>query len=507
LTRPSGDRCHDGSDGDVLVGVDLGTSGLKAVARSETGELLAGASVGYPTHRPEPGAAEQDPAEWLTALRMAVRDLASVVPTERWLGLGLSAMIPTLVTVDGDGVPVGAAITWEDARAEPDGEALRERIGPDELYRRTGQWVDGRYLLPMLLRLARCEPERLDRTHRLLGAKDLLVAELTGAAVTDPSTASGFGCFGLAEGDWLPDVLGVAAEVAGRSLPGLPPVRPSTHLAPVTDLAAERFGLPPGLPVAVGSADSVSAVESLGLAAGDIAYIAGTSTVILGVVDRPTPDPDHRYLVTPLARPDAWGLEMDLLATGSAVRWLAGLVGVAEPDLVAAAGDRPVLGSTGDLHFLPYLAPGEQGALWDPTLTGSLTGLTLGHDRADLARALVTGLVLESRRCVRVISGDPPRAGRLMVAGSSAADPGFRRDLSDATGLPVVAAGVSAEHSAIGGALVAARALGLATQSATPLTTGVAPDPAMAVIWDRAMARHERLRRALAGPRGAAQDD
>lgn len=490
--------------GDVLVGVDLGTSGLKAVARSLTGDLLATASAAYPTQRPEPGAAEQDPAGWLAALTVAVRDLAIVVPTGRWLGLGLSAMIPTLVTIDRDGVPIGPALTWEDARAEDEGEAFRERVGAEALYRSTGQWVDGRYLLPMLLRLARVEPDRLTRTHLLLGAKDYLVQELTGTALTDPSTASGYGCYGLVEGDWLPEVLAAAADLCEGHLPGLPPVRPSTHVASVSDRAAQRFGLPAGLPVAIGSADSVSAVESLGLGVGDIAYIAGTSTVILGVADQPTPDPDHRYLVTPLARPDGWGLEMDLLATGSAVRWLAGLLGVSEPELVALAEQRAVLGGSDDLHFLPYLAPGEQGALWDPTLTGSLTGLTLAHGRADLARALVTGLVLESRRCVRVVSGDPPRPGRLLVAGSSAAAPGFRRDLADATGLPVVAAGSSVEHSAIGAAVVAARALGVAEGSAAPggsgtsgLAAAVAPDPSAAETWDRAMARHERLRDAL----------
>jgi xylulokinase len=230
--------------GDVLIGVDLGTSGLKAVARSLTGDLLATASAAYPTQRPEPGAAEQDPAGWLAALTVAVRDLAVVVPTGRWLGLGLSAMIPTLVTVDRDGVPIGPALTWEDARAEEEGEAFRERVGAEALYRSTGQWVDGRYLLPMLLRLARVEPDRLTRTHLLLGAKDYLVQELTGTALTDPSTASGYGCYGLVEGDWLPEVLAAAADLCEGHLPGLPPVRPSTHVAPVSDLRRSASGCP-----------------------------------------------------------------------------------------------------------------------------------------------------------------------------------------------------------------------------------------------------------------------
>ena len=196
-------------------------------------------------------------------------------------------MIPTLVTGDAAGEPVGTAITWEDGRAVAEGEALRAALDGDTLYRATGQWLDGRYLLPMLLRLARAEPERVARSPLVLGAKDWLFLQLTGEAATDPSTATGFGCYELATGRWLPAVLEAATEIATRPLPRPPDVHPSTETKPLARTAATRFGLPAGLPVALGAADSVLAAAGMKLATpGDVAYVTGTSTVILGLSDR-----------------------------------------------------------------------------------------------------------------------------------------------------------------------------------------------------------------------------
>ena len=170
-----------------------------------------------------------------------------------------------------------------------------------------------------------------------------------------------------------------------------------------------------------------------------MAYIGGTSTVILGVADRLVLDPDHRFLVTPLAVPGCWGLEMDLLATGSAITWLADLLGggmdaTGLVELAAATdpGRAPVL--------LPYLTPGEQGALWDPLLHGAIVGLDLGHGREHLARALVNGIILESRRCLAVLDETCGPGHAVEVAGGSAAAPSFRADLADA----VAAAGLDA---------------------------------------------------------------
>ena len=285
---------------------------------------MARASATYLTMRPEPQASEQDPESWLIAVRSSVRELSEQVPTDRWLGIGLSAMIPTLVTTDASGEPVRAAITWEDGRAETQAAALNAEFGSEQLYSVTGQVVDGRYLVPMLLRVKDADPERLSRSTRVLGAKDYLFWWLTGEWVTDPSTASGYGCYDLATGEWRSDILAAAAKVLDAPIPQLPDIQASVHTAPLTATTAHDLGLPSGLPIVLGAADSVLAALALGVSnLGDVAYIAGTSTVILAVSDQLVLDPVHRYLVTPMAEPGSWGLEMDLLATGSAVRRMA----------------------------------------------------------------------------------------------------------------------------------------------------------------------------------------
>jgi len=383
------------TDGSVFIGLDLGTSGLKMVAIDESGAVAGRGSAAYPTHRPAAHAAEQDPADWLSAAERAAAEVAAQVPAGRWRAIGLSAMLPTLVTAGPGGAALGPAITWEDSRAEEHAGKLREECAGSELYRRTGQWLDGRYLLPMFLRLAAAEPARAAATTAVLGAKDYFFGQLTGEVATDQGTASGFGCYQLATGQWDEAVLAAGAAQAGRAglrWPDgdtglarlLPPVRPARSAVPLRPEVAARFGCAE-LPVCLGAPDSVLGALGLGVEhQGQVAYVAGTSTVILGVTDRLQFDPEHRFLITPLAEPGSWGLEMDLLATGSALRWLAGLLGdgLSEPDLIAiAAGvapdDAPVV--------LPYLSPGEQGALWDPMLRGTIAGLTFGHDRRHLA--------------------------------------------------------------------------------------------------------------------------
>jgi xylulokinase len=202
--------------------------------------------------------------------------------------------------------------------------------------------------------------------------------------------------------------------------------------------------------------------------------------------------------VTPLAEPGGWGLEMDLMATGSAISWLAGLFGTGddEASLVAlAAGvdprDAPLV--------LPYLSPGEQGALWDPLLRGAFVGLELGHGRHHLARGLVNGIVLESRRCLTAL-GETGQFGReIKVAGGSAADPGFRADLADATRRRVGMPGAhGADRSARGAALLAALAIDEVVPGTEPTSPAAEPDPARAVIWDELWAWYEQARRAVA---------
>ncbi|ORA37600.1 xylulokinase [Mycobacterium aquaticum] len=470
----------------VHIGVDLGTSSLKVVAIGPDGAVCACARGDYPTARPEPLAAEQNPQDWWAALAATLNEVAATVPAEHWSGIGLSAMLPTLVALDARGAPSGPAITWEDGRAEPEAELLRAEVGDERLYQLTGQRVDGRYLAPM--------HRRLDRRGQggvlAAAAKDVLYAELTGELLTDPSTAAGTGVFDLDRYAWDPELM-VAAEV-----PGLPAVAPSDTIAPLSAHWRAALGVTAEVPVVLGAADSVLGAFAIGARThGDVAVIAGTSAVVLGISDHAVRDTRSRYLITPLAGA-GWGLEMDVLAVGSAFGGVARLLGLSGPaELLDAAGtvalgDAPI--------FLPYLTPGEQGALWDPELSGTLHGLDLSMGAGHVGRALLTGVVVELRRAIAIAETATGRRGPVLLGGGAAASPLLWQDLADATDRDVLVDRASRDHSAIGAALFAAQALGRPINHA-PQLHRVTPRPAQAAWWQRTSNRHDSLRIALGG--------
>ncbi|GAY18312.1 FGGY-family carbohydrate kinase [Mycobacterium sp. shizuoka-1] len=469
------------TDGPVILGVDLGTSAVKVVAVGDDGAVVAAARCGYPTHRPEAQAAEQDPQDWWRAVRTAGERIAAAVDPRRWRGIGLSGMLPTLVELDADGSPTGPAITWEDARAEEQATDLRDEFGDAALYRITGQRVDGRYLAPMHARL-----RKLGRAGAgLAGAKDALFGELTGQLLTDPSTAAGSAAYDIEQGSWNADI------AAAAGICGLPEVAPARTALPLRPAWAQRWAVPGELPVVLGAADSVLGAVGVGAVDhGDVGVIAGTSAIVLGISDQPTRDPAQRYLVTPLAGP-GWGLEMDLLAMGSAFDAVAALFGLDGPAaLLDAAGAVPAEQAP---LFLPYLTPGEQGALWDPSLTGTLQGLHLGMGVGHIGRALLTGIVVELRRCIDVLAATTGHAGPVRLGGGSAVSPLMWRDLADATGREVWVDLSLTDHSAIGAALFAAEALGTSVErSGRP--TVVRPRPEYHDWWTECLARHDAAR-------------
>ena len=478
--------------GSVYIGLDLGTSSLKGVALDGLGGVVASEREGYPTARPAAGRAEQDPADWMAAARAVLLRLAAVVPPGSWRGVGLSGMIPTLVTLDGSGEPTGAAITWEDSRAHTEAEEIVRRAGQEETYALTGQPLDGRYLLPMAAWLANHDPGRMARTTVVLGAKDYLFFKLTGHVLTDPSTATGYGCYALADSGWaapVTAVAGVSAATGRPGRPGLPPVVRSADTRSLLPAVAEELGLRRGLDVTVGAADSVLAAEALGaVTPGDVTYVWGTSTVIMGASSTLTLDPERRCLITPLAV-TGWGVEMDLVATGAAVAWLSRLLGFGESgqaevvEAAAAAGDGTVP------LALPFVGGGEQGALWDPDVRGTFLGLDLAHGPGDVARAMLDGIVLESRRCLSRLSDLGLPHGEVRVAWRGA-HPWLCQRLADASGRPVVVGDPDATSSAAGAARLAA----LGSAPALPPAEGgrrFSPDPSRTRDWDRRMREHD----------------
>jgi xylulokinase len=420
--------------GSIHLGLDLGTSAVKLVALKGN-ELVGAAGAPFPTDSTAPRQAEQHCADWLNATRAAFASLDKALAAaglRDWRrdvqSVGLTGQLPTLVCLGARG-PLGPAITWKDGRADAWAEQELDRGERAQLYARTGMPIDGRYLGPMFRFHYRA---RATEVSWLLSAKDYLGYALTGQAATDPSTAAGYGVFDLEAGRF-------DADLAARwDIPDhlLPPVKAAGDvLAPLSPEGAELTGLRAGIPVIVGAADSVSSALAMGgLEAGIVCVTMGSSTVILDAVRSARRDPAARYLVTPHALSGWYGREMDLLATGTGHDWLSRLFGwhPGELDALAAAVEPGARGLT----FAPYLAGGEQGALWDPTLTGVLRGLTVRHGPADIARAFLEGVYFEIRRCVEVLAETAP-VSALVVSGHFVEQPTSLQLLADVLGLPV----------------------------------------------------------------------
>lgn len=427
----------------LALGIDLGTSAVKCVALSADGEVVAAGQSSFPTIRNEPGQAEQDPAAWLAATEAAVRQTLAGL-TDKVTAIGLTGQLPTLVCLSGDQVQ-GRAITWMDARADDWAAARLDEALRQRSYQLTGMPIDGRYLAPMLMH----HRSLFSQIDAILSAKDYLCFALTKARVTDPSTAAGYGVYDFTSGQW-DDGLCRQWDLA---TPLLPAIAPASSVAGLLSKdAARRLGLKPGIPVHAGAADSAaSAYAMTGLEAGTVSVTTGSSTIIMDASLHAHLDRKRRYLLTPHARERVFGREMDLLSTGSSYRWLSDLLGWSDGEIDRRAATS-VPGAKG-LFFAPYLAGGEQGALWNPDLRGVLHGLTIQHKADDIARAYVEGVQFEIRRCIDILAETQP-ISRVIVAGHAAAYPHTLQLLADILRRPVTPY-AHLSPAAIGAALIA----------------------------------------------------
>jgi len=449
--------------GALTLGIDLGTSALKLVAMDSGGAVLASGSAGFPTFCEAAGQAEQDPADWLRALSSAAMELGSQLQSrhESWAsrvaGIGVTGQLPTLVCLGVSG-PLVRAITWKDSRADESTAARIDESRRRALYQHTGMPIDGRYLGPMFLHHRAAASAKVSS---ILSAKDFIVHALTGARVTDPSTAAGYGAFDLRSRSF--DAGLCALWQITPSL--LPAIAGSQATAGALNAAgAALLGLPVGVPVCVGAADSVTSAYAMGgLATGTACITMGSSTVILDAVREARLDPSMRYLLTPHVQPGWFGREMDLLATGTGHEWLSRLLGFKHGELDHRAA-QSMPGARG-LVFSPYLAGGEQGALWDSSLRGALSGLGLQHEPADLARAFLEGVGFEIRRCLDVLA-ESEAVRQVVLSGHLAGHGSSLQLLTDILHRPIVVE-PSDSPAACGAALLAWQMAGVAVDPGT----------------------------------------
>lgn len=405
----------------VLIGLDVGTTGVKGIAISPDGVLLATASEEYALSTPRPGWAEQDPEDWWIASQKCLARLPEGA-------IGLSGQMHGLVVLGADDAVLRPAILWNDQRTAAECEEIEARVGLDRLIELTGNRALTGFTAPKLLWLRRHEPEVYAQIRHVLLPKDYVRFRLTGERAIDAADASGTLLFDVAGRRWSEEVCG-ALEIP---LEWLPPAYESTEVAGAGDQAAAALGV---------------GICKPGLAS----VVLGTSGVVFAVLPEYAPDPRARVHVFCHAVPGTWHAMGVMLSAAGSFAWLRQVLGAGYGVLDEEAERWPP-GVEG-LLFAPYLA-GERTPHPDPDARGALTGLSLRHDRGALARATLEGVAYGLKDSLELLRslGVSAEAGR--VSGGGARSELWLKIVASVLGLPLELT-ESEEGSAFGAALLA----------------------------------------------------
>ena len=444
----------------AALGIDVGTTAVKAVVLDESGRVLAGASAAHDVAVPRPGWAEGDPSAWWDGVAACVRDVGRAVPLDRVCAVGVSGMAPALVLLDEAGRVLRPSIQQNDARTAREIGELTDRLDADAFFAATGQPVSQQLVAPKLRWLARHEPGVARAVRRVLGSYDYVTWRLAGEWTIEQNWALESGFWDARARHWYAPML-----AAGDVDPAwLAPVRaPHEVVGQVTRVAAAETGLAAGTPVVAGSADHVAAALAAGARPGEVVLKIGGAGDVLLAVDRFAPDP--RLYIDYHDVPGLYLLNGCMATSGALVKWFAaecardlGAGATAYAGLDTEAAQVPA-GSDG-LVVLPYFL-GEKTPLLDPAARGVFFGLTLSHRRGHLHRALLEGVAYGFRHHLEVLEAGGHGVTGARVLDGGARSPLWRQIVADVIERPVTLVPGDDVGSALGVARVAGVAAGL----------------------------------------------
>ena len=440
-----------------VVGVDVGTTAVKAVVVDSEGAVVGAAEEHYALSSPRDGWVEQEPDDWWRLLARCTRAATADLDASAVRGLALSTQGDTSFPVDERSRPLRPAITWLDTRAREEVAELERALPAEEWYRITGSRL-GAYAAALRGPwLRKHEPDVWARTRRIAMVADWLNERLCGRAALDVPNASRTVLLDIVSRRWSPELM--AAAELDTSL--WPEVVPSGEaLGTLTPQAAEELGLSTDTVVVAGGHDQTCAAVGAGvLDPGDVLLSCGTAWVVLAALAEPTLPPGREMQIYCHAAPGR-SAALGAYAGGSVLNWLRdGVLGGVEQGvpfemLDQLAADAP---PRSPLLFLPHF---YGRTLQAQAARGSIIGLTLHHELGHIVRALHEGVALETRANLDVLRriGAPVRALRMIGGGAKSRV--WPQIVADACGVPVALPEVR-EAAAYGAALLAGVTVGL----------------------------------------------
>ncbi|RLF18955.1 MAG: xylulokinase [Thermoprotei archaeon] len=413
----------------VVLGADIGTTNCKVVAFDLNGNRVAEESMEYPTYHPRPLWAEQDPNDWVNAFMKCARKVIEHVKRRGYQveALCITSQREGVVPVGRNGRPLARCIIWMDERSAPQAERLEERIGREEIYKRTGLRVAPTFTATKLLWIKENQSQIYEDTEIFLQPKEYVNFILTGVACSDPSLASRTMMFNIHKLDWDEDLV----SAYGLSLDKMPEVKPSYEvIGYVRDEVARKLGLNKSIPVVNGGGDRPCEALGAGVVEeGILGESTGTATNVMMSANKVLLDPKMRILCSGHVLPKRWLLEGGTTPTGAILRWFRDNIAIKEVEEAKSKGVNPYdiineeaekipPGSEG-LWLLPFFM-GAKATRWNPYLRGAFIGLTLGHSRSHMARSIMEGIAYLAREIIEVIESLGIKVREIRLLGGAA---------------------------------------------------------------------------------------
>lgn len=415
----------------MFIGLDLGTSGVRALLVRPDGSVVDSADAATPVAHPFPGWSEQDPADWVSATRSAMLELSQKAPDEmaQLRGIGLSGQMHGATLLDDQGTVLRPCMLWNDTRSY--GQAAHLDALPD--FRQiTGNIVFPGFTAPKVAWVAENEPEIFAKIAKVLLPKDYLSYWLTGIAASDMSDSAGTAWMDVGAREWSQTLL----DQSGMRRDQMPDLVEGTQSVGLLrpDLTSE-LGLPDGVMVIAGGGDNAASACGVGaLAEGDGFVSLGTSGVLLAARQGFAPMPDSAVHTFCHAIPDTWYQMGVILAATDCLNWLSRIVGQDPSTLTGELGDQ--ITNPGSLRFMPYLS-GERTPHNDSAVRGSFIGLDIAMDRTDMTRAVIEGISFALRDNLEALKSTGAHLNRVLAIGGGAQSRYWLELLATVLNMPV----------------------------------------------------------------------
>lgn len=455
----------------MYIGLDLGTSSVKALLIDENQRVIASATGGLDVARPNPGWSEQDPADWVQATERALGTLKTSHGNflSAVKGIGLSGQMHGATLLDKADKVLRPCILWNDTRSHKQAA----RLDTDSRFHSiTGNIVFPGFTAPKLVWVKENEPTIFKRINKVLLPKDYLRLWLTGEHVAEMSDAAGTSWLDTKERRWSEELL-AATDMSIENMPSL--VEGTAPSGTLRREIASRWGMDSNVIVAGGAGDNAASAVGTGTVSAGSAFVSlGTSGVLFAANERYLPNPESAVHSFCHALPDTWHQMGVILSATAALDWFAGLTSSTPAELTAALGD--VLVSPGPVIFLPYLS-GERTPHNDASIRGLFVGLAHESDRLVLTRAVMEGVAFALRDNLEALQAAGSELQRITAVGGGSRARYWLKVIATALNLPVDLPG----EGDFGAAFGAARLGMIAATGANPLEVCTPPPIAVTI--------------------------